>query len=229
VKIRRLFGAALTVSVLLGGLLLVTVTAGPAAACSCVRMRSEVERAARADAIFVGTLVGGGRVDPSASAPKTRSRPFPAPVVFTFEVSRVYKGAVGQRQEIVTPGGGGAGCGGFGIGLRGAGPFLVFAHQSSNALYQVGPGQYGSSLCSGSRALADREPSLGGLPAREPRGQDRWPAREPRGQDRWPAREPRGQDRWPSTAGLVVGVGVLAAVVTAGVAILGVRRRASAD
>jgi hypothetical protein len=31
------------------------------------------------------------------------SRPRSAPVVYIFEVSRVYKGAVSQRQEIVTP------------------------------------------------------------------------------------------------------------------------------
>lgn len=74
-RIRGLLGAALAVSVLLGGLLLVTVTAGPAAACSCIRGQSEPERAARADAI-VGTLVGGGRVDPSASAPQDQEPPF---------------------------------------------------------------------------------------------------------------------------------------------------------
>lgn len=175
-RIRRLLGAALAMSVLLGGLLLATVTAGPAAACTCLE--------------------------------GTRSRPFPLPppVVFTFEVSRVYKGAVGQRQEIVTPGGGDAGCGGFGIGLRGAGPFLVFADQASNAVYQIGPGQYGSSMCSGSRALTDRAPNLGGLPAREL----------------------GGQDHGPSGAGLAVGVGVLAAVVVAGLAVLRVRRRPNA-
>ena len=205
-RIRGLLGAALAVSVLLGGLLLVTVTARPAAACSCFGGDSEPKRAARSDAIFVGTLVGGGRVDPSASAPKTRSStfPVPAPVVFTFEVSRVYKGAVGERQEIVTPGGGGPGCGGFGIEVRGKGPFLVFADQGSNANYQVGPGRYGSSMCSGSRALSDGEPAVGGLPARE-------------------------LDRWPFTAGLMVGVGVLAAVVAVGLAVLRSRRQASAD
>jgi hypothetical protein len=207
-RTRRLLGAALVGSALLGGLLLVSVTAERAAACSCMAGLSEPERAARADAIFVGTLVGDGRVDPSASAPTVRSRPFPLPppVVYTFKVSRVYKGAVGQRQEIVTPGGGGPGCGGFGIGLRGAGPFLVFADQASNALYQVGPGQYGSSMCSGSRALTDSAPNLGGLPAREP----------------------AGQDHGPSAAGLAAGVGVLAAVVAAGLAVLRVRRRPSA-
>jgi hypothetical protein len=59
---RRLLGAALTVAVLLAGLLL--VTAGPAAARTCVQM-TEAQRAARADAVFVGRLVGS-RVDPSA-------------------------------------------------------------------------------------------------------------------------------------------------------------------
>jgi hypothetical protein len=131
------------------------------------------------------------------------SRPRSAPVVFTFKVSRVYKGAVTRRQEIVTPGGGEGVCGGLGDGLRGPGPFLVFAHQSSNALYQLGPGQYGSSLCSGSRALADGEPALGGLPARGP--------------------------SWPSRAGVVVGAKVLTAVVVVGVAIVRGRRRANAD
>jgi hypothetical protein len=118
VKIRRLLGAALTVSVLLGGLVVV-VTAGPAAACTCAGVRSEAERAAGADAIFVGELVGS-RVDPSAS-PSARSRPLLAPVVFAFEVSRVYKGAVSERQEIVTPGGGESGCGGSGLGSAGRG------------------------------------------------------------------------------------------------------------
>jgi hypothetical protein len=206
VRIRGLLGAAVAVSVVLGGLLLVTVTAGPAAACSCVQGLSEPKRAARADAIFVGELVGS-RVDPSATARAAGSGPRPAPVVVTFEVSRVYKGAVGPRQEILTPGGGGAGCGGFGIGLRGTGPFLVFAHQASNALYEVGPGRYGSSMCSGSRALADGEPNLGGLPAREP----------------------SAQDRWPSMAALTVGVGVLAAVGAVGLAVLRARRQARAD
>jgi hypothetical protein len=188
---------------LLGGLLLVTVSAGPAAACSCAQGSSEPKRAAGADAIFVGELVGW-RVDPSASAREAGSGPWPAPVVFTFEVSRVYKGAVGERQEIVTPGGGGAGCGGFGIGLRGRGPFLVFAHQASNAMYVVGPGRYGSSLCSGSRALADGEPTLGGLSAREP-------------------------ESGSSTAILTVGAGVLAVAVAVGLAVLMARRQARAD
>jgi hypothetical protein len=159
--------------------------------------------AARADAVFVGELVGR-TVEPLTWGGEAWSRSHLPPVVFIFEVSRVYKGAVSERQEIVTPGGGGAGCGGFGIGrLRGPGPFLVFAHQGSNSLYQLGPGQYGSSMCSGSRSLAKGEPALGGLPARAP--------------------------SWPSPAGLVVGVKVLAAMVVVRLPILRRRRRASAD
>jgi LPXTG-motif cell wall-anchored protein len=80
--------------------------------------------------------------------------------VLTCKVSRVVKGAVGERQEIVTPGGGEAGCGGFGIGLSGPGPFLVYAFGSAGDMYELQPGQYASNLCSGSRAIAD-----GGAPA----------------------------------------------------------------
>jgi hypothetical protein len=221
VTVRRLLGAALTVPVLLGGLLL--MTAGPAAACTCVRVRSEAERVAGADAIFVGTLVSQvDRTDRAARAelaelaqePGRRSDRFyqllekvgrSSSVVLTFEVSRVYKGTVGRR-EIVTPAGGEAGCGGFGIGLRGEGPFLVFAHNSAGDRYRLGPGQYASSLCSGSRALADGGEPPGGLRAGEPGGHSS-----------------------PSTAKLAVGVGLLAAVVAGGLAILRTRHRPSAD
>jgi hypothetical protein len=222
VTVQRLLGAALTVPVLLGGLLL--MTAGPAAACTCVRVRSEAERVAGADAIFVGTLVSQvDRTDRAARAelaelaqePGRRSDRFyqlldkvgrSSSVVLTFEVSRVYKGTVGKRQEIVTPAGGEASCGGFGIGLRGEGPFLVFAHNSAGDRYRLGPGQYASSLCSGSRALADGGEPPGGLRAREPGGHSS-----------------------PSTAKLAVGVGLLAAVVAGGLAILRTRHRPSAD
>ena len=79
--------------------------------------------------------------------------------VLTFEVRRVYKGTVGQRQEVVTS-----------LApscppplLSGPGPFLIFANNPSPATsrqYQLGPGQYTLGL--GSRALADGgEPDLG--------------------------------------------------------------------
>ena len=233
VGIWRLLGAVLAVSVMLGGLLL--VTAGPAAACTCARGVSEAQVAASADAVFVGTLVGS-RVDPSVLTREYRQREeqrikelkerfgpptAPAgeldPVVLTFAVSRVYKGTVGKRQEIVIPPGA---TGGFGDTCQfyvpaTPGPWLLFASKSSgDSTLQLDPGQYVSGfmrLCSGgSRALAaGGEPGFGGRPARASRG---------------PVSS-------PSQASLVVGVGVLAAGVAAGLglAIRRARRRASAD
>jgi hypothetical protein len=217
VRIRRLLGAALTVPVVIGGLLL--VTAGPTAACSYPAPGSEAEYAARADAVFEGTLVSRvDRIDRAAQAThaelarKVGTRPYPVDrvrelmrsverssdrAVLTFEVRRVHKGAVGQRQEIVTP------LGPCARPLSGAGPFLVFAHRPSPDIsrqYQLEPGAYVSGL--GSRALAD-----GGKPALGPSA---------------------GELGWPDS---LVGVGVLVAGVAAGMglAILRARRRAGAD
>jgi hypothetical protein len=236
---RRLGAAALTVAVMAGGLLV--MTAGPAAACSCAIPGSEAERIARADAVFVGELVGS-RVDPSASPRETRRIPYPAPVVLTFQVSRVVKGAVSERQEIVTPGGGGAGCGGFGIGLRGTGPFLVFAYDSAGDMYRLGPGQYASNLCSGSRALggsgtpATSGPPATGATARSDNSPS--PTSAPPALTDNPAAAPSGPSAtgtagWPgdspSTASLVIGLGLLAAAVGSGLTILRTRRRSRAD
>ena len=196
---------------------------------------------ARADAVFVGELVGS-RVDPSAAPRETRRIPYPAPVVLTFKVSRVHKGAVSERQEIVTPGGGGAGCGGFGIGLRGTGPFMVFAFKSAGYLYRLQPGQYASNLCSGSRALTDRgtpvpgRPPATGAPGRPDNSPS--PTSAPRALADNPAAAPSGipatgtsgrPDDSPSTASLTIGLGLLAAVVAFGLAILRTRRRSRAD
>jgi hypothetical protein len=210
VTIRRLLRAGLTVPLLFGGLLL--VTAGPAVACSCAIVRSEAERVARADAVFVGTLVSRvTQVDDKARElmaspdPAVRIRALgnvTSRTVWTFQVSRVYKGAVGKRQEIVTPGGsGGADCGGLGVG-RGTEPSLVFAYKPVGDRFRLEPGQYASGLCSGSRPLAD-----GGAPVLG------WP---------WAA-----EPSWPES---LVGVGVLAAGVAAGLglAALRARRRVSA-
>jgi hypothetical protein len=240
VRIRGRLGAVvLLVAVMAGGLLV--MTAGPAAACTCAMVRSEAERMARADAVFVGELVGS-RVDPSASPRETRRIPYPAPVVLTFKVSRVYKGAVGQRQEIVTPGGGDGGCGGFGIGLRGTGPFMVFAFNSAGYMYRLGPGQYASNLCSGSRVLTDRgtpapsEPPATGTPGQPDTSPS--PTSAPRALVDNPAAAPTGPPATgtsgrpagsPSTATLTIGLGLLAAVVAFGLAILRTRRRSSAD
>jgi len=239
-----MLGAVLAVSMMLGGLLL--VTAGPAAACTCAQM-TEAQLAARVDVLFVGTLVSS-RVDPSLltreyrEERKRRERVDRSavresdPVVLTFEVSRVYKGAVGKRQEIVIPfppatGGFGDTCGSYVPATPG--PWLLFASPSSgDSTLQLDPGQYVSGftrLCLGSRALADGgEPGFGGRPARAPRGPVSSPSPTRGGP---PAAAPSGPDSSPSPTSLVVGVGVLAAGVAAGLglAILRARRRASAD
>jgi hypothetical protein len=80
----------------------------------------------RADAVFVGTLVSHV-VNVDHKARELMASPDPAVAwrafrndsiqsVWTFQVSRVYKGAVGQRQEIITPPGapGGSNCSGVG-------------------------------------------------------------------------------------------------------------------
>jgi hypothetical protein len=215
VTIWRLFRVGLTVPLLFGGLLL--VTAGPAVAYSCAIPPSEAERAARADAVFVGTLVSrvdridwAARADrdelareftrtsnPSVLARARKVRPDLSRAVLTYQVSRVYKGAVGKRQEIVIPLGWSEG----GVDPR-PGPFLVFAYKPAGGSIRLEPGQYVSGICSGSRLLADGGPPvLGGPWAAEP--------------------------GWPDS---LVGVGVLVAGVAAGLGLAAfrARRRASA-
>jgi len=176
------------VPILIGGLLL--VTAGPAGACTLVVPASEATNAARADAVFVGTLVSQvNQWDWAAKAARdelvreVQRRPYRRQrvdqllrkvthstdrAVLTFKVRRVYKGTVGRRQEVVTS-------------LvpscppplaSGPGPFLIFANNPSPATsrqYQLGPGQY--TLALGSQALADgAEPDLGRPGWRAPDG-----------------------------------------------------------
>lgn len=182
VRIRGLLGAGLTLPVLLGGLLL--VTAAPAAACSCPS-QSEAQQAAGADAVFVGTVLSRvNLIDPAAVAARAelaregQRRPYrPERIqelmrkvtnssdraVLTFEVHRVYKGAVGKRQEIVSRMSNDTCRREF----AGRGPFLIFAWRPSpdaSGPFQLEPGQYRSdmNICNRSRALAD-----GGEPAWE--------------------------------------------------------------
>ena len=205
-----MLGTALTVPMLIGGLLL--VTAGPAAACSYPIPASETTYAARADAIFVGTLVSRveriDRIAATARAELThelKRRPYRADrvaelmrkvthrsdrAVLTFKVRRVYKGAVGKRQEVV------AFLGPCARPRSGDGPFLIFANKPSPAMsrqYQLDPGQY--TFSPGSRALADGgEPDL-------------------------------GRSGWLAPNSFVVGVAVLAAGTAAGLALATHRTR----
>jgi hypothetical protein len=254
----RLFRAALAVPLLLGGLVL--VTAKPAAACTCYDM-SEADRVARYDAVFVGTLVSHV-IHVDSKARDLMASPDPAVAwraflsdstrsVWTFQVSRVYKGAVRRRQEIITPPGapGGSNCSGVG-GLRypGTEPLLVFASSSGGHRFRPQPGQYASNLCSGSRPLADGgEPATGGLSARQPSGPDRPPSSSrggllagasggsvnspPSTRGGLPARAASGSDSSASPARIALGVGLLAAGAGAGLGLvtLRARRRAGAD
>ena len=108
------------------------------------------------------------------------------PVVLTFQVSRIYKGTVGEHQEIVIPQPlAGGSCGNY--VPSGPGPWLIVAHRPSDAIYRLDPCLYlsgFSSLCpGGSRALANGgQPDLGAA---------------------------SGPDRWPAITQLLVGVGVL--------------------
>jgi hypothetical protein len=191
-----------------------------------LRGGSEAVKAAYADAVFVGTLISQvTQIDPRVeraqrefirtSDQRVLVRAFrndTSRTVWTFEVSRAYKGAVGEVQEIVAPLGGpdGANCSGLGRRHPGTEPFLVFAYKPTQGRYRLQPGQYASNLCSGSRPLADGgEPDLGGLPASAP----------------------SRSESAPSSARLAVGLGVLAAAVAAGLGVftLRARRRASAD
>ena len=252
-RIWRLLRATLTVPLLLGGLVL--VTAEPAAACTCYDV-SAAERVARADAVFVGTLVSHV-IHVDSKARELMASPDPAVAyraflsdstrsVWTFQASRVYKGAVGQRQEIITPPGapGGGNCSGVG-GLQhpGTEPLVVFAFSSGGRRYLPQPGQYASNMCSGSRPLADGgEPVGGGLQAHAPGGPNRsWsPAKASPSSPSSPAATSGGlvatgtrSSDAPSRApaGLAVGVGVLVAGVAAGLGLvmLRARHRASAD
>jgi hypothetical protein len=117
------------------------------------------------------------------------------PVVLTFEVGRVYKGTVGDHQEIVIPQPlAGGSCGDY--VPSGPGPWLIMAHRPSGSPYRLDPGQYlsGFSSCpGGSRALANGgHPDLG--PASAP---DPWRHHPARG---W-RRGPGHRDGWRTGAG----------------------------
>lgn len=134
-------------------------SARPAHACSCAAQTLD-EAYARADAVFVGSLVET-RVE---SGERFSSMD---PEWFVFEVDAVYKGDVRARQAVVTARDG-ASCG---LEIAGPGPFLVFAY--AGGLGGAPPraeGELSSSLCSGTGPLMSRTvPSSFGaaMPPRE--------------------------------------------------------------
>lgn len=123
-------------------------SAPPAGACRC---SPPTDQAAfdGADAVFTGTL---GDVVRSTHAAR-----------FLFDVDKVFKGEVDAIQTVVTEAHG-ASCG---LEISGPGPFVVIAFTESTMTSGADDGELSSHLCSGTRALADREWTVG-VPGRTP-------------------------------------------------------------
>ena len=139
----RRAGVLLLLSALLGAL--VVVGASPAQACSCAG-GTTAEFADRADAVFTGRLVS--RTEPGR--PGTSADP----ALHVFAVDAVTKGAVSERQEVLSPVSG-ASCG---LELTGEGAVVVFATRTADPhLSASGPeledDQYYAYLCGGSAPL----------------------------------------------------------------------------
>ena len=152
--------AALVLSILV----LPLATARPAAACSCAPASDE-RRLADSATVFSGEVTGHEEVgaDPM--------RPGDAASIWTFTVSRVFKGTLGPTVRIASPRDGGS-CG---LELPMTGPALVFA-QAPGVLGPPVPGvDLSASLCNGTRSLigAHIPPSFGGgrTPGRLPPAQ----------------------------------------------------------
>jgi hypothetical protein len=124
---------------------LVVVTASPSSACSCVQ--GGVERQmGRADVVFVGTVEQTFQVDRGMVG-----------LVAEVAVSRVHKGSVPERTDVVT-GGGGGDCG---VDFLEGDHVLVLGTLQEDAVH--------ADLCSGTGTdLHEGHPSLGSSRAPEP-------------------------------------------------------------
>ncbi len=120
----------------------ILLMSNPALACSCATS-TVAEQTDRADAIFLGEILS-----------RTATG---QPTTYVVEVSRVFKGNVTARQDVVTMASGSV-CG---LELPGSGSALVFA--STNASLGVAPaaGQLTANLCGGSVMTSTAPVSLG--------------------------------------------------------------------
>jgi hypothetical protein len=118
--------------------------ATPAHACSCA-VATDADLLARADAVFVGTLVDRTVARHGELSASTD------PAVHRFDVTAVYKGEVRRDQEVVSNAAG-ASCG---LELTEGAEVLVFASSASAGGFgpPPEPGQYAADLCNGTRAL----------------------------------------------------------------------------
>lgn len=136
----RLAVAAAMVVVLVGATMLVVGPAAtPALGCSCAGM-PERQLVDAADAVFVGTVAD--RRAPSPDEVVSTADP----VVWTFVVSKVYKGRVLARQEVVSERIG-ASCG-LELPDRSR-AWLIFASANPGGAIEVDDDQYYAGLCMG--------------------------------------------------------------------------------
>lgn len=207
----RRAGILLLLSALLGAL--VVLGASPAQACSCVG-GTTAEFTERADAVFTGRLVS--RTEPNDLITSSAD-----PALHVFAVDAVAKGAVSERQEVLSPVSG-ASCG---LELTGEGTVVVFATRTADSyLSDSGPeledDQYYAYLCDGSAPLTPQlEAELAALGPVAPPASDPRPATpvEPR------AAAATAPDRdGPAAAPLVLGGA--AVLLVAGVLVLRRRR-----
>jgi hypothetical protein len=151
----RRTGILLLLGALIGAL--VVVGASPAQACSCAG-GTTAEFTERADAVFTGRLVS--RDEPDQPVLSSAD-----PALHVFAVDAVAKGAVSERQEVLSPLSG-ASCG---LELTGDGPVAVFATRTPDRYISASdPGleddQYYAYLCDGSAPLTPQlEAELGPL------------------------------------------------------------------
>lgn len=116
----------------------------PAGACRCARF-SDADAFARADAVFVGSVIGYE----SPARPISSSAD---PAVWTFAVRQVYKGEVRRNQQIVSE----LMSVSCGLDIPKSGEFLVFAStRTSGSSTTPAAGQYYAGMCGGTRALSE--------------------------------------------------------------------------
>lgn len=183
-------------------------TAQPASACSCATLGDDAAFA-DADAVFSGVLA-------EVRTPAGERFNSSDPERFIFDVDRVYKGEVFERQSVVTAREG-ASCG-LELSIQ-AGRILVFGRRDGDFIVQADDGELAANLCNGTRPVLASNPvpfGAGALPRAGSSPIGVGPARS--------APAVRAPTDWSSTTWLVVLVGGTL-VVSLGARLL-VRRRA---
>lgn len=208
--------ARLGISLAIAAAAVPTLGVGPAHACSCAERLTDAQYRQQAEAVFTGSLVG--REAPNEAAFEQSGAD---PVVYTFAVDRVYKGAITNPQRVVSNVDGAA-CG---LEPRGNGPFLVYTSRrdGSSAIGASWPAEYAelprAFLCSGTREVKAGE--------KLPLGRGRAPAAAPPAA---PSSEgpdtlgPTSDEEEDSGNGTAVALGIAAVALIGGGLVL--RRRA---